>query len=78
VIDGTISATGVYDDVEATGVRIGGSGGFATVLTGGLSIDGAISAVSYNANAQGLHLADGADVPSIVVGGSVYAGMAPT
>ncbi|MFA7262842.1 MAG: autotransporter outer membrane beta-barrel domain-containing protein [Caulobacter sp.] len=77
VVDGTISATGVYDNVSATGVRIGGSGGFATALTGGLSINGAVSAVAYNADVQAIHLAAGADVPSIVISGSIHGGSAP-
>lgn len=78
VLDGNVSATGVYDDVDATAIKIGGSAGFATVLTNGIAINGAVSAVAYNGNVQALHLASGANVPTIDVSGSVYAGMSTT
>ena len=39
ILSGAISATGTYDDLDSTGVKIGGSAGFATVLTGGLYVN---------------------------------------
>lgn len=78
VLDGNVSATGVYDDIAPTAIKIGGSAGFATVLTNGIAINGSVSAVAYNGNAQALHLAPGANVPTINVTGSIYAGMATT
>ncbi|MDO9222208.1 MAG: autotransporter outer membrane beta-barrel domain-containing protein [Caulobacter sp.] len=78
VIDGLVGANGVFDDVGATGVRIGGNGGFATVLTGGMSLNGTVSAIAYNGDVQAVHLASGADVPAIVNSGSIYAGMQST
>lgn len=78
VIDGNVTANGVYDDVGATAIKIGGSAGYATVLTNGLAINGAISAVAYNGQTQAVHLASGADVATINVTGSIYAGMSAT
>ena len=78
VIDGSVSAAGVYDDISVTGIKIGGDAGFATILTNGMSITGSISAVGYNGQVQSVHLASGANVPTINVTGSIYAGMETT
>ena len=75
---GNVAANGIYDDVSTTGVRIGGSGGFATVLTGGMLNAGGISVTGYNAQLQALHLASGADVPTINNTGTIFAGMTAT
>ncbi len=78
ILSGAISATGTYDDLDSTGVKIGGSAGFATVLTGGLYVNGSISSVAYNGNVQTVHLASGANVGRLVNDGTLYAGMATT
>ena len=78
ILSGSISSTATYDDLDATGVKIGGSAGFATVLTGGMYVSGAISSVAYNGNVQTVHLASGANVGTLVNDGTLYAGMATT
>ncbi|MDP1630890.1 MAG: autotransporter outer membrane beta-barrel domain-containing protein [Caulobacter sp.] len=65
VIRGSITSEGILDDKSATGVQIGGNGGFTTTVTGGMRLDGLISAQSYNAEAQGLHLKAGANVDTL-------------
>lgn len=78
VLSGSVSANGVYDDIEATGVRIGVPGGFTTTLTNGMLINGSISVTSYNAQAQALHLAPGANVATINNAGAIFVGMTST
>ena len=75
---GTISANGIYDGISATGIRIGGSGGFATNLTGGLLNVGSVAVTGFNAQIKALHLASGANVPTINNAGSIFAGMTAT
>lgn len=74
VAKGAITASGVYDKVTATGVQIGGgTGGFATTLTGGLRNDGQITASAIEADATGLKLGTGATANQIVNRGSIAA-----
>lgn len=78
VIDGNITAAGTYDNVDATGIRIGAQAGLATDLGGGMVINGSVTATAYNGNVQAIQLESGANVPAIVVNGTVYAGMQAT
>jgi hypothetical protein len=78
IVSGTVAASGTYDDLDATALKIGGSGGFATVLTGGLFVNGSISATAYNGTVQAVHLAAGANASTIVNDGSIYGGMTAT
>ncbi|MDO9338359.1 MAG: autotransporter outer membrane beta-barrel domain-containing protein [Caulobacter sp.] len=71
---GSIYAAGVYDGVEATALRIGGDAGFATLIEGGVLQDGSISAYSYAADAQAVHLAAGAAVETFINNGSITVG----
>lgn len=85
VMNGFVTASGVYDGVDVTGIKIGGSGGFATVLDGGVAIYGGVTATGYGGTnavtnlvagtVTGVHFASGADAPALVVTGSIYAGM---
>jgi hypothetical protein len=70
VAKGTISATGVYDRVSATGVSIGAAG-HTTTVTGGVRNDGQISATTYEADATGVILNSGAIANEIVNRGAV-------
>jgi outer membrane autotransporter protein len=72
VIRGSIASSGVLDDVSSTGVQIGGDGGFATTLTGGVRIEGIITTRAYNAEAQGLHLKSGAAADVIWNAGTIF------
>jgi hypothetical protein len=78
VVRGTVSADGVYDDVDSTGIRIGGVGGFSTIIEGGVRNEGYVSALAYDAEARGLDIAAGADVQALVNTGTIYAGVSVT
>lgn len=78
VVRGTVSADGVYDDIDATGIRIGGEGGFSTLIEGGVRNEGYVSALAYDAEARGLDIAAGADVQALVNTGTIYASAAAT
>lgn len=75
ILRGSVAASGIYDNVDATGIKIGGDAGFNTILTGGMRLDGSVSALAYNGNSQALHLTTGADVDTIETNGSLYAGV---
>jgi hypothetical protein len=68
---GSISASGVYSGVTATGLQIGGDAGYATIITGGVRLDGSISASAVEADATAVHLAAGADLATFYNRGSV-------
>ncbi len=74
VMRGAVTASGVYDGVDATALVIGTSGGTTTTsLSSGAKIYGSVSASSYNANATAIRLYSGASVPDFQVGGSISA-----
>lgn len=62
---GAIVANGVYDQVAATGVQIGGQTGQTTTLVGGARFDSNVSASAREANATAINLTAGAAVPSL-------------
>lgn len=70
---GRIEASGLYDGIDATGVRIGLDGGMAVVLDGGLSNTGRIEAVSDNGDSRGIVIGSGASVATIRNAGAVVA-----
>ena len=78
VVRGTVSADGVYDDVDATGIRIGGEGGFSTVIEGGVRNEGYVSAIAYDAEARAMDIGAGADVQALVNTGTIYASATAT
>ena len=82
VIQGNVTANGVYDPlitpnlpgvVPATAISIGGQGGGATILDGGLHSTGSISATAYQAGATAIQLGAGASAPAIVNDGVILA-----
>jgi hypothetical protein len=82
VIQGDVIANGVYDPlvtpnlpnvVPATAITIGGLGGAATILDGGLHSTGSISATAYQASATAIQLGAGASAPAIVNDGTILA-----
>lgn len=74
LIKGQVLAAGVYDGVTATGVRIGQSGGGATVIDGGVRLDGGrIEAGAFEADAAALLLNAGASAPVLDNGGRIAA-----
>ncbi|MEQ1618531.1 MAG: autotransporter domain-containing protein [Terricaulis sp.] len=66
-VRGAVSASGVYDGVEATAVGITGSGTGAAVTTAaGIALDGDISVSAIEANSYGVRIGADANVPTIL------------
>ena len=72
VVDGTISGLGVYKDVAATGLQVGGVGNTVTIA-GGIAVNGTVQAISNNASATALRIGSGASVAEIRVAGLIGA-----
>jgi hypothetical protein len=64
LIRGLVTGLGVYDNVPATALEIGGGGGIAT-LTGGVRLVGTIESTAYNADSTAVHVAAGGVVPEL-------------
>ncbi|WGM37631.1 autotransporter outer membrane beta-barrel domain-containing protein [Caulobacter sp. NIBR1757] len=74
IIRGSLYADGVYDGIEATALKIGGDAGQATLIEGGLRQDSSITAYSYAADVQAVHLTAGAALDTFFNNGAIYAG----
>lgn len=72
VNNGRIEGLGVYKDVPATGMILGGLGQKVSVA-GGIQNNGAIAASSAGGNATALHIAQLALVPALQNGGTIEA-----
>jgi uncharacterized protein with beta-barrel porin domain len=72
VINGRIQGNGVYKDVAANGLVIGGLGG-ATTITGGILNTGTVGAASNAGNATAIRIGNLASVPSLRNTGSIEA-----
>ena len=72
VIKGTVTGAGVYKTINATGLKIGGTGN-AVTIEGGMTVSGGVGASAVEANAVGAHIAAGASVPVIKVSGTISA-----
>ncbi|WAC22340.1 autotransporter outer membrane beta-barrel domain-containing protein [Blastomonas sp. SL216] len=72
VNNGRIEGNGVYKDVAATGMAIGGLGQ-KTVIAGGILNNGTIAAKSSGGNATALHIGSLATVPALVNSGTIEA-----
>jgi hypothetical protein len=72
IMEGTVSAQGIWDGVSANAVDIG-AGGAGVNLTGGIRVAGVITATSYQANATAIHLEPGVTGGSIFTQGSIAA-----
>ncbi|MEQ1491819.1 MAG: autotransporter outer membrane beta-barrel domain-containing protein, partial [Terricaulis sp.] len=59
LIRGQVNSYGLYNGIEATGVRIAGDGVSTATINGGVSVDYAIAASSNEANAQSLVFGQG-------------------
>ncbi|MGE0742864.1 MAG: beta strand repeat-containing protein, partial [Hyphomonadaceae bacterium] len=63
-VRGSVSAIGVYDNFDATALRIAGdAGGNAVTTAGGVAIDNVVSASAAEANAYAVFIGQNADVP---------------
>lgn len=72
VIDGAVGGNGVYKDIAANGVVIGGLGGLVSVA-GGMTVNGTVAAVSNGANATAVRIGQGATVPAMRNTGTISA-----
>ncbi len=72
VVDGSVSGVGVYKDIDARGMVIGGIGG-AVAIAGGVAINGSVRATSLNANATAIRFAAGATAPELRNTGTISA-----
>jgi hypothetical protein len=72
VVKGSVSGSGLYKNVSATGIAIGGLGHNVTVA-GGMTIAGTVSATAVEADATALKIGSGASIPEINVTGAVRA-----
>jgi hypothetical protein len=80
VLQGTVAGIGVFDQlnypnlpapVSATAIQIGGGGGFAAVINGGIYNTGAIGATAYQADATAIHFVAGGSTPLILNDGQI-------
>lgn len=72
VVNGKVTAAGVYSGVTGTAISIGGLGGAVTV-DGGVTVGGTVQAGASGASATAMRFGAGAKTPEIRVGGSVSA-----
>lgn len=72
VINGKVTATGVYSGIEATAVSIGGVGRPVTIAQG-ISVGGAVGATSAGGAATAIRLGAGTTTPQITIGGAITA-----
>ena len=78
VVRGAISANGVYDNVSATAIQIGGSGGQTTTIENGISIQSSVNATAYNGDSNALILRSGAVADELNIGGALFSGLTAT
>ena len=72
VIDGSVTGAGVYKDVDARGLVIGGLGG-AVNIDGGVALNGSVRATSVNTNSTAIRIGSGASVPELRNAGAISA-----
>ncbi len=73
IAKGTILANGLYDNVTATGVQLGGNAGQATNIAGGFRSDAGITVQAYEANSTGIRVTAGGNAATIWNKGTIYA-----
>ncbi|HKC02596.1 MAG TPA: autotransporter domain-containing protein [Sphingomicrobium sp.] len=72
VVKGTVAGFGVYKNVAASGIAIGGLG-HAVTIAGGMTVAGTVTASAVEADATALRIGSGASVPELKVTGSISA-----
>ncbi len=68
---GAIVANGVYDGITSTGIQLGGNTGQATNIANGALLETTMTSQAYEANANGVRVTAGANVPVIYNKGSI-------
>jgi hypothetical protein len=71
---GGVTASGVYDGVEATGIQIGVAGGNAVTIEGGFRNEGGVEARSREAAATAVRFGAGATTPILYNSGTILGG----
>ncbi|HEX8232535.1 MAG TPA: autotransporter domain-containing protein [Caulobacteraceae bacterium] len=75
IVRGGVAASGVFDEVSATGIQIGTGDGTVTI-DGGVRVVGTLGATAYQADAMGLRVLSGANANSLIVEGTIAAAAA--
>ena len=70
---GQISANGLFDNVNATALRVGVDGGNNAIIQNGIRNQGEIIAVAAQGNSTAIHLASGGQTPTINNSGTIRA-----
>lgn len=78
VIRGSVLGNGTLDNMSGTAIKIGTGGAFTTTIQGGLRLQGAATAVSYNDYAQAIWLAGGAVVDTLNIEGDITSSLTAT
>ena len=73
---GSVTGSGVYDGVNATGVQFGVAGGQTVNIQGGVRNEGTIAALSNGGSATGIRFGAGAVTPSLYNSGFITGGAA--
>ncbi|MBA3999166.1 autotransporter domain-containing protein [Brevundimonas sp.] len=71
---GGVTASGVYDGVEATGIQVGVAGGNAVTIEGGFKNEGGVEARSREAAATAVRFGDGVTTPILRNSGTILGG----
>ncbi|MFN4041452.1 MAG: autotransporter domain-containing protein [Brevundimonas sp.] len=71
---GQITGLGVYDEVSPTALRFGAENGGQVAIEGGIRNEGSIAVLSFEADATTIHLAAGANTPTLINTGTISAG----
>ncbi len=71
---GSVTSQGVYDGIDTVGILIGGNAGQTVDIAGGIRNEGTIVALSFDADATALHLAEGAIAPTLINTSAITAG----
>ncbi|MGZ3370207.1 MAG: autotransporter outer membrane beta-barrel domain-containing protein [Caulobacteraceae bacterium] len=74
IIEGAVSAQGIFDGVSATGLDIG-VGNAGVNLNGGIRVTGSLTSVSYQADSTAIHLERGVTAGQLLNGGTITASL---
>jgi len=70
LINGSVRGDGIYDNIAATAIQIGGGGGTVTI-TNGITNVGTVSATAYAADATAISIQSGATVGTLTNSGTI-------
>lgn len=76
--EGAVNAQGVYNGVQANGLRFGVAGGQDVIVEGGILNSGTVAALAYDADAVAVRLSSGVTTPQFVNDGALTAASAST